>query len=195
MIEFDEESHTYFVDGETVPSVTQILKAEGVVDDRWFTEFGRWRGSAVHRAIHLAAENRLDRRSLDPRIKPYLKAAESFQKTTKFFPAMVEQQVWEEAFRYCGTLDAVGYFASANPCEPHILVDYKTYDPQPWTALQLAAYGRALDPKAVFRRIAVCLASDGTYRLKEFVLTEYVADVNTFLAMTVSHRWKLEHCD
>ncbi len=48
---FDGEAHTY-TDRETgtvYPSVTQMLTAEGWIDDTWYTEESRVRGTAVHR--------------------------------------------------------------------------------------------------------------------------------------------------
>ncbi len=36
-LSFDPETHQYWVDGEKVLSVTQVLKAAGLVDDRWYT--------------------------------------------------------------------------------------------------------------------------------------------------------------
>ena len=36
MIQFDEPSHTYRVDGRRVMSVTQAISAAGLIDDRYF---------------------------------------------------------------------------------------------------------------------------------------------------------------
>jgi CRISPR/Cas system-associated exonuclease Cas4 (RecB family) len=61
---FDPELHLYSDRGRVIPSVTQILKAEGWIDDRFYTEVGRQRGTNFHDASALADENRLDWRSL-----------------------------------------------------------------------------------------------------------------------------------
>jgi len=45
------EDHRYFVGEVEYPSVTRILREEGLVDDQWFTEHSAKRGSAVHKAI------------------------------------------------------------------------------------------------------------------------------------------------
>ncbi len=47
-IHFDPLDHQYFLNGERVPSITQLLKTAGVVDDTWFTPESRERGTAVH---------------------------------------------------------------------------------------------------------------------------------------------------
>jgi len=48
---FDAGPHEY-VDvgsGEVYPSITQLIGMEGLVDDQWFTEASRIRGTEVHR--------------------------------------------------------------------------------------------------------------------------------------------------
>lgn len=191
-VEFDEANHVYYVDGEAWPSVTQILKEESVIDDEWFTEYGRWRGSAVHRATQLLDEGRLDPKSVAEELRGYVKAWASFLKATKFRPALIEQYVWSESHRYCGTLDRSGVFAGQEPGTAGVLIDIKTYTPQDWAGLQLAGYGHALEPREVFRRIAVRLKADG-YELREFPIGDYLPDVNVFLGMTGSVRWKQIH--
>jgi hypothetical protein len=193
LVEFDAETHTYFVDGEPWQHVTGILKAAGVVDDAWFTEYGRWRGSATHRATHLLDEKRLEKRSLDEAIKPRVAAWQLFKEKTKFEPAMIEQVVWCDTHQFCGTLDRTGRFIGAEPGSATPIIDMKNYPPPDWVAIQLAAYGWALDPTQVFRRIAVELKADGTYSLREFPLQQYLDDVNTFLAMVSVARWKQRH--
>ena len=45
---FDADTHTYRLRDVSVPSVTQLLVLEGLVDDRFYTDEGRARGTAVH---------------------------------------------------------------------------------------------------------------------------------------------------
>ena len=54
---FDPDTHQYWVGGEKVLSVTQILKTCGLIDDTWYTEKGRQRGQAVHLATQLYDED------------------------------------------------------------------------------------------------------------------------------------------
>jgi hypothetical protein len=48
---FDVDAHTYTdaVTGHRYPSITGLLKMAGWVDDRWYTEASRVRGTAVHK--------------------------------------------------------------------------------------------------------------------------------------------------
>ena len=57
---FVPTKHRYLLDGRVVPGVTSILKAAGYVDDTYFTEYARDRGSAAHAATHYYDEGDLD---------------------------------------------------------------------------------------------------------------------------------------
>lgn len=45
---FDAIQHAYYYDGVRVPSITQMLLTTGWVDDTYYTEASRIRGTAVH---------------------------------------------------------------------------------------------------------------------------------------------------
>ena len=45
---FESVTHSYVLDGQRVPSITQMLKQCGLVDDRWWTDASRERGTHVH---------------------------------------------------------------------------------------------------------------------------------------------------
>jgi hypothetical protein len=192
-LEFDADTHTYYVDGEIMPSVTQVLKEAGIVDTQWFTEFGRWRGSAVHKATHYFDEGDIDRRTLDPIVKPFVADWKQFREQTGFTPTMIEQPYHDALYGYCGTPDRRGYFIGGKPEESKELIDIKTYPGGKapwWTRLQLAAYGRLIDPFRIFRRYAVVLTGHGA-NIEEYPTDEYVEDVNNFLACIRIARLKL----
>lgn len=185
LMEFDAETHTYYVNGEVKRSVTQIMHDAGIVDTTWFTEFGRWRGSAVHKATHYFDDGDIDRRTLDPIVKPFVADWTNFREKTKFTPTMIEKPYYDPVYDYCGTPDRRGYFFEAgNSNGGNILVDLKTYpsgQPPWWTRLQLAAYGRLVDPRMIFHRYAVVLTGKGPV-VKDYPPEEYMEDLNDFLA-------------
>ena len=49
VVHFDRETHAYTLDGAPVVHITGMLKAAGYVDEEWFTEESRERGTLVHR--------------------------------------------------------------------------------------------------------------------------------------------------
>ena len=74
-LEFDEDKHLFTVNGEIIPSVTQILKREGFCPgldfiDPWYLK----RGSYVHKATELFDKGTLNEDSLSHEIMPYLES-------------------------------------------------------------------------------------------------------------------------
>lgn len=46
---YDDARHEYRVDGRTVPHITGMLLAAGLVDTRWFTDEASTRGTHIHK--------------------------------------------------------------------------------------------------------------------------------------------------
>lgn len=194
LVEFDAENHIYYVNGDAWWNVTSVLKAAGAVNTDFYTEYGRWRGSASHKGCQLYDQDQLDRRTLDPAIKPRIQAWHLFRTRTNFVCRAIEEPVFDDTYKYAGTPDREGFFF--NEPDDAVILEIKNFADgriPDWVALQLAGYGRARSPRGIYRRIAVNLNPDGTYSLREFPLQEYLGDVNTFLAMLVTARWNAEH--
>lgn len=178
---FDEATHTYYYDGFEVPSVTQIMKNAGIIDDRFYNEEARIRGSAVHLATQYLDEGDLDWDSLDDLIVPYVKAYQKFKLDSGFVPEFIEKRIYHKAkpgmavcIDYAGTLDRAGIFADFLPqkrCDlirdKYAVIDLKTGSIPEWAGIQLAAYALGLLPKMP-RRFALLLKKDGKYKLQEF---------------------------
>ena len=191
-IEFSEATHEYFVDGERRPSVTQVLKICGMIDDRFFTEFGRWRGSATHKATHYYDEGDIDRRTIDPAVKPRLNGWIKFRKGTGYTPTLIEEICYDEIREFCGRPDRRGYFMGGKPEDSNDIVDLKCYAPPWWVRYQLAGYGWLLDKHRLFRRWAVELM-DNDFKLHEYPTEDYIADVDAFLCMVKTAQVKLKY--
>jgi hypothetical protein len=76
---FDVETHSYFVDGRRVPSVTQRLQAAGLSPDYGgvnpiVLEHARERGIHVEACCQLFSEGTLDEASVHPEAQPYVDA-------------------------------------------------------------------------------------------------------------------------
>jgi hypothetical protein len=193
-IELDTSTHTYFVDGERVElSVTKVLKICGLIDDRWYTEYGRWRGSAVHKATHYFDEGDIDRRTLDPVVKPFVADWKDFREKTGFIPTLIEKPFYDGRYNFCGTPDRRGYFSAWQKAEEaNTLVDIKAYpsgQAPNWARYQLAGLGWLIDPKRIFHRFAVVLTGNGA-KVESYATEDYISDVNEFLAMVVVARAK-----
>ena len=186
MLEFDEPSHTYRIDGRVVPSVTQVLKP--LTDfshiDPATLENARQEGVAIHKMVELDVTGDLDEDQLPDWLRGRLKAWRSFRDMTGLHPIAAELRMAGPGV--AGTLDLVVRVRKAV-----WLVDLKRslYAGRA-IGLQTAAYARlwnALRPELrVTNRFALVLADNGTYRLTEF---KDPHDDAVFMAALVMHNW------
>ena len=152
------------------PRVTGVLRALNLIDDRWFSEEGRARGTAVHLALAYHAEQDLCWKSVSDAIKPFVEGGIRFLEDSQAIVDAVELEVVNERYGYTGhpdlLLTAFGY--------PTIL-DWKSggimLDP---AGIQTAAYKLALGREYSAtgkpvrrRRMAVQLTEDGKYHLHD----------------------------
>jgi hypothetical protein len=183
-ITFEPESHTYTVGGRTVPHVTGILKAAGLVDDRWFTEWARQRGTAVHVACHLWNSGDLDEATVDERIAGYLDGWRRAVSELGLVVKESEKLVYSKTYSFAGTVDVVAELGGKN-----CIIDIKTGDPGRIAGVQLAGYEVALADtlfgKEVMRRFAVRLFDDGTYAVTEY--TNFKDRACFMAALTIAH--------
>lgn len=184
---FDEQTHTYLLDGHEIPSVTQIMKVAGIIDGSFYNDVGRLRGSAVHLATQYLDEGELnpengalDWASLDAEITPYVHAYVRFKQESGFVPEMIEKRVLHTrdvgkppCIAYAGTLDRTGHFpCTGSPSGSYAILDIKTGSIPKWAGIQLAAYAHALPPEIPIRRFALQLKNTGKYKLQEFKDTD-----------------------
>ena len=185
MIEFDEPSHTYTIDGKVIPSVTQILAPlTDLSKIPWAVlEAKRRLGTDVHKAAELYDNGRLDESSVSDRARPYLEAYKSFLSATGAVVLLNEHRVYHPIRHYAGTLDRLYDIDGVE-----WLVDIKTSSQiYRATGPQLFAYMMAGELKSGTRRAALQLKPDGSYRLHEFSNHE---DWDIFIACQRIHKYK-----
>lgn len=167
MISFAPGPHEYLDDGIIIPSVTQILKKAGVIDDRWYDAESRERGSAVHELCERYAEGyRIDgvARPLDS--LEYVNAFAAWYEDRKPYAMMTECTIggMVNGRRYAGRFDMLAIIDGKR-----WLIDYKTGGSAKWHAAQIAAYsmgrisgdGDTINPD---RCAILYLRADGKYR-------------------------------
>jgi hypothetical protein len=142
------------------------------------------RGTAVHFALELLDRGELDRASIDPALEGYVVAYERFLEESRFVP----------------DTSSIGY-STAPPLRRHArsdrragrtltVLDFKTGLVVPGHRLQLAGYANCLVMPRRFRRIALQLCGDGTYRVHEYPLGTMSRDIDLFLAALACHQFK-----
>ena len=176
VLTFDESTHTYTLDGYRLPSVTQVLERTGIVDYSFIPprirDMALERGSAVHAAIALDLENDLDEASVEP-IMGYVIAARNARRDLGIVkPDLFEQRGHHPQYRYAGTVDLIA---------GDVLLDWKTNSAEWWVRLQTAAYAAMQPEPGRFKRIAVELHDDGSYRFDVFKCTDFRRDFQDFL--------------
>ena len=175
------EGHIYRDETDQVwPGVTSILTDVGLIDSKWFDEYSRDRGSLVHQACALYDHGVLNMDTLDPVLLPYVQGWIRFREESGFIPELIEEVVWNETYRYAGTLDRTGTMN-----DRAVLIDLKSGLAQTWSHLQTAAYAACLPEP--YLRYVVELNSYGNYKLSEHKDRK---DFGVFLAALTLRNWK-----
>lgn len=173
MLTFEEETHTYRVDGRRVPSVTQVLAPLF----RWdlvppeTLERKRQIGNALHRAIHLELSGfTIDASTIDQSVMPFYNGWRAFRIECDYVPVLSEFRIHSLRSNYCGTLDSWGQL-QGRPA----LIDWKTAATIDHAAVgaQTAGYLMALAEQGIGSladgRFALQLLPNGRYKLHRYV--------------------------
>lgn len=190
-LEFDELSHTYWFNGQVVPSVTRVMRPLDSyyrAAEKTLRPYAQ-RGTAVHELTEAYDVTGNKPLGMDPKYAGYLKAWVDFRRDHAFKPIAIEERVFHPEHLYAGTIDRVGVLRGEVA-----IVDIKTSAKLgPAVGVQLAAYADAwnFDPsnREANARYAVQLCEDGTYRLVEY---DSPHDWPAFLGCLHIMRWQEE---
>lgn len=105
---FDKEHHRFTVNGKALPSVTQILRHEGIIPDmKYVTDRGLLRGTYVHSATEYFDNGTLDESTVDEEIKPYLDCYKQFKADYSGKITHAEKRLWHPVYNYAGIVDRI----------------------------------------------------------------------------------------
>lgn len=166
---FLDEPHQYLLDGEALPSVSDLCRFLHREVYRnapaWQMEAAAERGTAVHAAAE--ALDKAGSAQISDEYLPYLQAYLAFLRDYSPSWQLVEQPLYHPEDRYAGTIDRYGLLDGL-----HALVDVKTTYTvhKPLCAAQLNLYRRMLLSRGypVDRLYILHLRRDGTYKLCPF---------------------------
>lgn len=165
-LEFYEDTHTYTLDGEEIPSVSEILRfiSREVYQepDKFLMDQAADRGKRVHKAAE-----ELDRQGVsfcDGDIEGYVKAYRNFLHGHKVEWNSIEKPVYNRGAWYAGTLDRAGWL-DGKP----VILDIKTTKTiskkhKLMYATQLTAYA-CTSPTSEVNLYILQLRDDGSYKL------------------------------
>lgn len=160
--EFVKATHTYLLNGEKIPSVSEIIAPLNSFETMPLDVLANAQryGTSVHDTIAYWLKGELDEDSLDSGLVKPLEAFKSWYKLAKKIygePVASELPMYHKTLKYGGTPDLV--FDEA-------IVDYKT---RPFSKItdtvQLAAYSHLVPEIPKKRLIVLELRTDGTYRV------------------------------
>lgn len=180
MLEFEEESHTYFWNGEVVPSVNQILQDIGIINTS-FMRGGAERGKAVHLACQILDEG--DEVDVAPEIEGYVQAFRKFKRENYYKPILIEEKVYHHELNYAGTLDRTCLLNGYST-----LLDLKTSQSiQRYVGLQIIGYRLALGQP--MRRATLQLKREGDYAIRYF--DDDLLDEAAWVGAVGMWKWKM----
>lgn len=178
-IEFDEPTHTYKIDGRRAPGIHEILGLAGVLKGMPDDPSYRERGKRVHLGIQYMLEDDLDVDEFTDEELGYVEAARSAIRELGLDIRHTELLVCNPKLWYATRVDVVAKWR-----ERWVIVDWKTGGSWPWYPLQTAA--TALCFEFPYRRLAIYLNPDGTWRPEEHI---YQDDYDSWRHMCGTVDW------
>jgi len=172
---FDPALHEYSDGDVIILSVTQILKRAGLIDDRWFNEEARDRGSAVHTLCERYAHGiRFDNAGRALVSLQYVNAFSRFMAESGVYAidteTMIEGAI--DGHRYAGKYDLMAEIQGKR-----VLIDIKTGAKAKWHPVQLAAYAMQSKPHSA---MDLYLKANGKYAASWLTPGQLVEGARTF---------------
>lgn len=156
-LEYNEDTHQYFVAGMEYPSVTTILKDIDIIDTRWFKPGSTQKGTDIH-----SLTEAFDKGLIDCPEEPKIRAWKAFLEETGVSIEEIELRVFSADYKVAGTIDRI-----VKQGEETWLIDIKSGSPLWWHPIQVGGYSMLYD-KEVDKIGCVYLKKDGKYKLKTY---------------------------
>lgn len=176
---FDPIQHKYFLDGKELTSPTELLRAEGAVNTEWYTEEGRDNGTRRHLIFHLDDIDDLVEDSVDHIDLHYLQTYRRFKRENNFVLITSETPVFNATYMIACTPDKLCTLNGKKA-----LVEIKTGNLEPWTALQTAFQSLCFDFPVERYGLKI---DERNYRLFQFSDRN---DRSIILSCLAWNRWK-----
>ncbi len=192
---FDKETHTYRLDGIVLPSITQILQAEGFVDlskvPQYVLEASQKFGTAAHKACELWDKGILDVSVLSAPLIPYLECWKKFKQDNKITDFLaIEKQMYSAIWRFAGTPDRV---FQVNQKYADLFEIKTASELYPANGLQLAAQEVLVEENyklKIRHKWVVQLNDTGIPKIEPY---KEPRDKTVFLSALNTYRWKKEN--
>jgi hypothetical protein len=190
VLTFDAPTHTYSLGRRQLVSVTTLMGWGGLkpkfygggANGQYLMDLG----TAVHLAVKLDCEGRLDEASVAQPLQPYLAGFRAFKSASGCEHQALEMMVFSKLLGIAGTMDFLGWCPLLKRGEGTWLLDYKTGIKQAWHQAQTASYAHLYGDRSV-KRGALYLGNDGTFHLERH---EDPADFDGFMGAIGVANWR-----
>lgn len=162
---FDAAAHAYYLNGAQVPSITQMLQMTGWVDDTYYTEASRIRGTAVHDLCTDFDLGALDPTESTSRYKGWLLAYAAAMRVLRPTWDQIEIPAVHPGFKFGGRPDRKGRIFKL-----HTVLEIKSGAKERAHKIQLALQAILLHadhplPPEHYQRGALYVQQNGKYKL------------------------------
>jgi hypothetical protein len=189
-LQFEEDGHSYTLNGRRVPSVTDVLEPlqlfDGIPPD--VLEAARVFGGHVAMACDMHNKGTLDWDSMDSLLASYIRGYLKFLAETSFVILASEERVASVKCGYAGTLDLRGIMNRkswiVDSKSTHVLP--RTVGPQ--TSAYLAAFNE-MTGEAYKHRACLHLKPDGYTFVPLEDKGKRIADYTLFVSQLNVYRW------
>lgn len=162
MLNFDQETHTYYLNDQRIPGVSEIIKDLGISSlygiDTDFIAYKKEIGTQVHKACDFIDLGIIQEESIPKDASPYVVAYREFLKEKSPIIESIETPLHFDDL-YAGTRDRKVVINQET-----WTIDIKTGYAYRWHRLQTAAYWLADNTD---KRGCLYLGTDGSFELKE----------------------------
>jgi hypothetical protein len=197
-LRFDPVKHEYFLGEKKLPSVTQVIDYFSLIDTRFYPEWVRDRGQAVHAACEFDDEGTLDESTVDTRVIGRLRAYRRFKAEVEHAWEYSEKRLFHPIYRYAGTLDRAGLMViKGDPW--NTVLDFKSGAMLDAYRLQLAGYVALITQihpeknPMKWQRVILQLQDDGKYKPHVLPQEELAGDMAAFLGYVNAMNWEISH--
>lgn len=162
---FDSLTHTYTLDGRTVPGITEILRTVGVISP-FLNKEAMQRGSYIHEAIELHLDGKLHPESAE-KYRGWLNAVDTCLADNDWTVIETELPVADLKWRYATKIDALVEPSTRGRVK---ILNWKSGNSLPWYGLQSTAEMMAVfcflcevGFSVSYDHYTVYISEDGTY--------------------------------
>lgn len=163
-----DADHSYWLDGQRVPSITQMLEQVGLVDATWFTAESRDRGTMIHDLCSAYDYGTLhDPEEVTEEYRGWVKAYVKAKSMVRFEILAIEEALAHPHYRYAGRIDRRLIIYSAQG-----LMELKSGVKEKAHAIQTALQAMLAElecgiPAEMLSRYALYLRGNGKFTLEQ----------------------------